>query len=192
MAKDTIKVETDLHAGQFWELIAAQGVLAILFGIAALFWPGATLVLLIVLFGIFVLAWGIVLLIKSLASIDKLSTWWLELIFSLLTIGLGVFLLRNTLIGIGLFILLIGFTFIIRGVIDIIEGIFSQQAAIQEARALYIVTGFVGLIAGIIVLSQPVSSGLAFVWIVGLYAVIQGSVAIAIALKVRSLIPSAK
>jgi uncharacterized membrane protein HdeD (DUF308 family) len=175
-------------ATQLWSLAIAQGVLAVLFGIASLFWPGATLVLLVILFGIFVLVWGIVDLIRSLVTIGKNNTWWLEMLFSILVIGLGVFLLRNTLVSIGVFITLVGFTFVLRGVIDLLTAFFSKEKDVAEARSLYFVTGLLGLVAGIIVLSQPVASGLAFIWIVGLYAVLQGALTIAISLRVRSLL----
>jgi uncharacterized membrane protein HdeD (DUF308 family) len=173
-------------ATQMWGLVVAQGVLAVLAGIAMLFWPAATAVLLVVIFGIFVLVWGIIGLVQSLLGIGKISTWWLELAFSILAIGLGVFLLRNTEVGLALFILLIGFTFIIRGVVDLLTAFFSRDEQVREARALFVVTGILGLVAGVIVLSQPVASGLAFIWIVGLYTVLQGSMMIAIALRARS------
>lgn len=173
-------------ATQMWGLVVAQGVLAILAGFAMLFWPGVTAVLLVVIFGIFVLVWGVVDLIRSLLGIGKVSTWWLELAFSILTIGLGVFLLRNTAVSLAIFILLIGFTFIIRGVIDLLIAFFSKDQDVKDARSLFVITGILGLVSGIIVLSQPVASGLAFIWIVGLYTVLQGSMVIAIALRARS------
>jgi len=131
--------EVSQLATQTWGLVVAEGVLAILAGIAMLFWPGATAVLLVVLFGIFVLVWGVVDLIRSLLGIGKVSTWWLELIFSVLTIGLGVFLLRNTEISLAIFILLIGFIFILRGVVDLLTAFFSRDADVKEARALFVV-----------------------------------------------------
>jgi uncharacterized membrane protein HdeD (DUF308 family) len=174
-------------ATQMWGLVVAQGVLAVLAGIAMLFWPGATAVLLIVIFGIFVLVWGIVALVHSLLGIGKVGTWWLELIFSILTIGLGVYLLRNMDVGLAAFILLVGFTFIVRGIVDIFTGFFSKEKDVKEARALYVITGILGLVSGVIVLAQPVASGLLFIWIVGLYLVLQGSMVIAIALRARAV-----
>lgn len=53
----------------------------------ALFWPGLTVALLIVLFGVFALVWGVVGLIVSLSSSSTDKFWWLELAFSLLVIG---------------------------------------------------------------------------------------------------------
>lgn len=181
MAKNESHLLSDM-----WGFVVAQGVLAIFAGLAMLFWPGLTAVILVTLFGIFVLAWGIVDLIQSLLGIGKNSTWWLELAFSVLTIGLGVFLLRNTELSLAIFIMLIGFTFIIRGAIDLLTAFFSKDKDVKDSRVLFIVTGILGLVSGVIVLSQPVASGLAFIWIVGLYTVLQGSLVIAIALRARA------
>jgi uncharacterized membrane protein HdeD (DUF308 family) len=179
-SKESVQLQNQLTG-----LIVAEGVFAILAGIAMLFWPGLTLVFLVVLFGIFVLVWGIVELIRSLLGMGRVKFWWLELIFSLLVIGLGVFLLRNTVISIAVVILLIGFTFIVRGIIDLLIAFFSKNED-RDIRTFLGISGVIGIIAGIIVLAQPVASGLAFVWIVGLYTIISGSVLIVRALKARS------
>jgi len=173
---------------QIWALVIGEGVLAVLFGIALLFWPSASLALLIFLFGIFVLVWGISNLIRSILAMGKVSTWWIELIFSLLTLGLGVYLLRNPEVTFGAFMILIGFTFIVRGLIDLVVAFFGKDEEVKNARALHVIGGIIGVVAGIIVLSQPVASGVAFVWIVGLYAVLEGVLLITIALRERAIL----
>lgn len=160
---------------QLWGLLVAEGVVAILAGLALLLWPAASVVIMVALFGVFVLVWGIVELVKGLLSIGKVSTWWLHLIFSVLVIALGVFLLRNLEITIAAFILLIGFTFIARGIVDILVGFFSKDKEVRENRALIIVMGVLGLVSGVAVLAFPVATGLAFIWVTGLYAILLGA-----------------
>lgn len=167
---------------QLWGLGIATGVVAILFGILALFWPGMTVGLLIVMFGVFVLVWGVVGLITSLTRIGDDKFWWLEVIFSLLAIGLAVYLLRNPAVAAGIFVLLIGLTFLVRGVVDLLEGLFDSNRT-GGNRALAIVLGGLGIVAGIITLNYPVSAGLAVVWIIGLYAVLYGSLLIAFSFR---------
>ena len=115
-------------------LIVAQGVMAILFGIAALFWPDTTVRVFAVLFGAFVLVWGITLLIQSLFNMSKKNLWWLELIFGVLALGLGVFLVRNPTVTLAWLILMIGFTFIVRGIVDVIQAFFSKDEAVKGNR----------------------------------------------------------
>ena len=168
-------------------LIVAQGVMAILFGIAALFWPDTTVRVFAVLFGAFVLVWGITLLIKGLFNMPKRHLWWLELIFGVLILGLGVFLVRNPGVTLAWLILMVGFTFIARGIVDVIEAFFSKDKAVKNSRWVYLLSGLVSFVAGIIVLLHPVTSGLAFIWVVGLYTIIEGVILIVLAKKFRDL-----
>ncbi len=169
-------------------LVVTQGVLAILFGIAALFWPGATVKIMAMLFGIFVLVWGITVLVQSLMNIGKVSLWWLEVIFGVLLLGLGVYLVRNPAVTLSFLILFIGFTFVIRGVIDMVQAFFSKEPAVVDNKLLYVISSLVSLIAGVVVLAYPAASGLAFVWVVGLYAIVQGIVLIVLANKFQDFV----
>lgn len=169
-------------------LVVTQGVLAILFGIAALFWPAATVTIIAALFGLFVLVWGISLLIQSLISIGKTGLWWLELVFGIALLGLGVYLVRNPDVTLAWLILFIGFTFIIRGVVDLVQAFFSDDVAVKENKWFYVISALLGLAAGIIVLLHPAASGLAFIWVVGLYAIVQGTVLIVLASRFQSLV----
>lgn len=172
-------------AAQLWGLGIASGVVSILFGILALFWPGLTVALFIVLFGVFVLVWGVIGLIVSVATISTNKFWWLELLFSVLAVGLAVYLLRNPEAAASIFILFMGITFLIRGVIDVLEGLFDGEAASSQ-RVFSVVLGVLGIIAGIITLTNPITAGLAVVWIVGLYAVLYGSLIIAFAFRTKA------
>lgn len=169
-----------------WGLVVAQGLVAIIFGVLALFWPEMTASLLVIFFGLFVLVWGVVGLIGSLASIAYTGWWWLELLFSIVVIGLGVYLLRNPLLAAELFIVIIGITLLVRGVVDLIRGIFGQSKEVQTFRAFYVVAGLIGIFAGILVWAYPVATGLAFVWIVALYAILQGALMVSLGLTSTS------
>jgi len=179
------KNEVSQVSKQLWGLGIATGVIAILFGVLALFWPGLTVGLLIVLFGVFVLVWGIVGLIVSLSTISTDKFWWLELIFSLLAVGLAVYLLRNPVAAATIFVFFIGLTFLVRGVVDILEGLFDEKRN-GGNRVLGIALGAIGIIAGVITLTYPVTAGLAVVWIIGLYAVLYGSLIIAFAFRAQA------
>jgi uncharacterized membrane protein HdeD (DUF308 family) len=170
---------------QLWGLAISQGVLAILFGIVALFWPGLTVALLIVLFGIFILVWGITGIIASLTSIGKEKFWWMELIFSVLALGLAVYMLRNPDVTAGIFVFFIGITFLVRGVVDVLEGLFDGNRD-GGNRVFHVIAGVIGVIAGIVTLAYPVSAGLAVVWVIGLYAVLYGSLVVAFSFKAQN------
>lgn len=178
------KNEVTPLAKQLWGLAIAQGVLAILFGVLALFWPGLTVALLIVFFSIFVLVWAVVGIIVSLSTIGSNKFWWLELIFGVLALGLAVYMLRNPLDAAKVFIFLIGITFLVRGVVDLLMGLFDGGES-GGNRVFRVVVGILGVLAGIVTFLYPVSAGVAVVWVIGLYAVLYGSVVIAFAFRTQ-------
>lgn len=183
MAKSELEVNV---RNSFAGLLVAQGVLAVLFGIAALFWPGLTAVLFIGLFGLFALVWGLILVISSFLGIGRKSLWWLETLLAVLLVGLGVYLLRNPEVTGAVIILLVGFTLIARGIADVITGLFSKEKEVIDNRGLVVIGGVLGLILGVVVLAHPVTTGLVFIWALGLYAVLYGALNIALAFRVRS------
>ena len=172
-------------AKQLWGLGIGFGVVSILFGILALFWPGLTVGLLVILFSIFILIWGIIGIIVSIASASTDKFWWLELILSILAIGLAVYLLRNPVVAAMIWIFSIGLTFLVRGVVDILEGLFDGNRTRGE-RVLAFILGALGIVAGIITLLYPISAGLAVVWIIGLYALLYGSLLIAFSFRAKA------
>ncbi len=178
------KNELDAVEKQVWGLAIGQGVLAILFGILALFWPGLTVALLIVFFGVFILVWSIVGIIVSLTTIGQNKFWWLELIFSVLALGLSVYVLRNPEQTATIFVFLIGITFLVRGVVDLLQGLFDGSRK-GGSRVFSIIVGILGVLAGIITFQYPVSAGVAVVWIIGLYAVLYGALSIAFAFRAQ-------
>lgn len=172
-------------ASSVWTLVAAQGALAVLFGLAALFWPGATLMTLVYLAAVFVVAWGVVELVRGLTSAESASTWWLTALFGVLALGLGVYLLRHVDVALQTFITLLGFTLIVRGIVDVFSG--YADAADNRSRTLWLVAGAAGIIGGVITLMQPVSGGVAFIWIVGLYALFAGSLWLGASVRSRQV-----
>jgi uncharacterized membrane protein HdeD (DUF308 family) len=166
-----------------WALVL-RGIITLIFGIAAVFWPGITLVTLVYLFSAFVLASGIVTAIRGMTAIGDNKWWFLEVIMGFIELGVGVYLLRHVHVSFATLILLIGFSLIIRGVVDVVGSLMDGSTA-ASSRTLSVIAGLIALLAGIIVLFQPVASGVAFVWILGLYALIVGPLQIALAHDVR-------
>jgi uncharacterized membrane protein HdeD (DUF308 family) len=175
--------EVNQLASQLWGLAVTEGVVAILAGIALLFWPGASATVLVLLFGLFVVVWGVAGGVRGLMTVGRMGGWWIQLVFSVLLVALGAYLLRNVGLGLSLFILLVGYTFIVRGLYDVLVGLFSRERGAAENRTLQVVLGLFGLVAGIVTLVQPVASGLAFIWVAGVYAIVFGVFTLAFALK---------
>lgn len=169
--------------------LALRGILATLFGVAAVFWPKMTLVTLVYLFSTYILLNGLIDLVFGIGRLANsnfsILSRILTLLFGILQIGVGVYLLRHPGVSFATLILLIGFTLVVRGVFEVIEGLFEEGPSFN--RVMLIVMGLIAALAGIVVLFQPVASGVAFVWIIGLYALISGPLLIALSFEVNKM-----
>jgi uncharacterized membrane protein HdeD (DUF308 family) len=163
--------------------LTVRGIVAILFGLVALFWPGLTLVTLVYVFSAYLIVSGLIGFIMSLVTIRDNRYWLMDMLLSALELGIGVYLIRNIKVTLATFILLVGISFVVRGVVDMVRA-FVDSAA-QGHRILVGLGGLVSLVAGLVVLRQPVSGGIAFVWVLGLYALISGPLMIALASEAR-------
>jgi len=174
-------------ARDMWGTLLLRGVLAVLFGIAAVFWPALTLVTLVYLFSAYVLVTGVVNLVQSVMNMKSRSMWYLTLLIGLVELGVGVYLLRHTDVSFATLILLIGFTLIIRGVLEVV-GAFMDLGGWATTRTLLTIGGLASVLAGVVILMQPVAAGVAFVWILGVYALLVGAMMVAVALDARKLV----
>ncbi|HET7673497.1 MAG TPA: DUF308 domain-containing protein [Candidatus Saccharimonadales bacterium] len=179
---------TQVDAKRVSSALALRGIVAILFGIAAVFWPGITLVTLVYLFSGFVLASGLVTLVMGLIDASRERNSVLSLVLTvalgIVEIGVGVYLLRHVGVAFNTLILLIGFVLIFRGLVELFNGLFEDDTS-GMYRTASSLTGALAVIAGVILLFQPESGGVAFVWILGLYALLAGPLMVALALDIN-------
>ena len=170
-----------------WGVLALRGIVAILFGLAAVFWPAMTLVTLVYLVSAFLLASGVVGLVVGLINIGNGKVSFLSRVLSILIsvaeIGVGVYLIRHASIAFAAFVLIVGLVLIARGIVDIFSAIFEEDAA--TSKTILVITGVLSVIVGVILLMQPVSAGVAFVWVLVLYALITGPMLLALAYDIK-------
>lgn len=175
----------NLTTKDLWGAVLFRGIAALLFGIAAVFWPGITLVTLVYIFSAYVLASGLITLVTSIVSSDEVVTnRFLAMVIAVIEIGVGVYLLRHPSVTFKTLILIIGFVLILRGVIDVVGGLFGTGISATQ-KLITVVSGALAAIVGVIMLFQPEASGVAFVWILGLYALIVGPLLIAVSLDLK-------
>jgi uncharacterized membrane protein HdeD (DUF308 family) len=156
-----------------WWALVLGGVATLLFGVAAVFWPGLSLSTLLYLFGAFVLLIGVVDALTGLGSIGSSDTWFLVALLGAFEVGVSIYLLRHTSVKFGTFVALIGFTLIARGVIEAVSAYFNA-VQVAKMQTLSYLSGLVALVAGIVILFAKQSHGVSFVWLLGTYAIVSG------------------
>jgi uncharacterized membrane protein HdeD (DUF308 family) len=172
-------------AQALWWGLTFRGLVAVLFGVAAVFWPGLTLLTLLYLFSTWVLVEGVVRLVTGINRMTASPLSFLTVVVGLFQVGVGIYLLRHPAVSFATFILLIGFTLIVSGVVEVVSTLSSGDT--MTGRTLAALVGLAAAVAGILMLFQPEKSGVAFVWILGLYALITGPVMLAMSMDVRKM-----
>ena len=169
-----------------WESMVVRGIAGILFGIAAVFWPGLTLVTLVYIFSIYILIAGVVDIVEAVVALVRRGSWVWKLLLGIAELGVGVFLVRHPGVTFQTFVLIIGLILIARGVFEVVASFIDDMSATE--RTLYIIGGVLAVIVGIIILLQPVAGGVAFVWVLGLYALVTGPMWIALGIDAKHAI----
>jgi uncharacterized membrane protein HdeD (DUF308 family) len=173
-------------ASTFGSLLIIRGVVAILFGIIALAWPGLTVATLALFVMIWLVITGIVLLIEAFSSIRTGGwSWILKIALATLQIGVGAYLVQRPALAIGTLIALIALVLVVQGATDVIVALTDSNSFLTE-KMLWIVFGVLYIIAGITIWQYPVQGGLAFVWILGLTALVTGPIQIAAGIDINN------
>jgi uncharacterized membrane protein HdeD (DUF308 family) len=133
MAREIVRTESSQERGMY----ILEGLALILFGLAAMVWPGLTLGAFTVIFGLFAVAAGVVV---AIPGILRLAEGWASIgkaVIGLGLVGVGAFALNNPDIAATTLVLLIGFTFLIRGVLDIVVERHPPHQAIDPVLYLW-------------------------------------------------------
>jgi uncharacterized membrane protein HdeD (DUF308 family) len=162
-----------------WWALVSGGAATIIFGVAVVFWPGITLLVLLYWFSAYVLISALVNVSAGVGSIGQADAWFLPVALGLFELGVGVYLLRHVHVKFTTFIILIGFVLIARGIIEAINAYYDAKSAVK-VQALSYLSSLAALVVGIVILFvAKQSQGVDFVWILGLYGIGVGALQIA-------------
>ena len=164
---------------RYWWAAAVVGVVSILFGLAALFWPALALFTLVVLFGVYAIVSGIVEFVAMFRAIGQHKTWWTHLVLGLLSVGAGILVFAYP--GITTFALMwiIAIWALAIGLTEII-------AAFMTGQFMLAVSGLISVLFGLVLFANPGAGALALVLVIGIFAIIRGSVLLVHAIRAPS------
>jgi uncharacterized membrane protein HdeD (DUF308 family) len=165
--------------------IGVAGLVSIIFGFAILIWPAITLGVLIKVFGIFAFVQGAVIAVSAIATHREHSYWVLSLLWGLVGIMAGLYVINNPgITGVVLLFVIAAYA-LVRGVLDIVFGIALREEIKNEW--LYILTGIVSVVFGLVIFSRPLDGAIALVWLIATYSIVSGALYIATAFAIHSL-----
>jgi uncharacterized membrane protein HdeD (DUF308 family) len=181
---DTVVVGTvaDLLTRNWW-LLALRGLAAVLFGVLAFVWPGATLISLVWLFGAFALVNGILsfaLAAKAPKGYPRFGSLILGGLLGILA-GLLAFVMP-AITALGLLILIAVWA-MLTGILEIVAAIKLRKEINNEW--LLILVGILSLVFGVLLLLQPGAGALVLIWWIGAYALVFGILLFVLAFRMR-------
>lgn len=166
-----------------WWMLLLRGLLALVFGLLCVAYPGVTLTVMKIMFGAYALLDGILALASSIYTAKGRPRWRSTLLEGAAGSFLGLLILIWTdITAFGLLYLI--------GVWAIITGVFEMAAAIRLRQHftnewLLIMSGAASVIFGLLILVIPHAGVLAVVWWIGTYSIFFGMAFTALALRLR-------
>jgi len=167
-----------------WPVVALRGVFAVLFGIIALVWPGATVLSLVMLFGAFILAQGILSGILAFTRQPPQPRWLLAL-EAVIGVIAGVVCLTQLGLATLTLVYVLGTYAVIAGVARIFQAV-SLRKEIDNEWMLGL-SGVLTTLLGVLILARPGAGALAMAWTLGIFAIAFGVAEISLGMRLRSL-----
>jgi uncharacterized membrane protein HdeD (DUF308 family) len=170
---------------QSWHWIALRGLFAVLFGIFAFIWPGITLAVLVLVWGAYAIADGVMALIAAYSMHEEGKPMGALIVVGILGIAAG--LVTFFWPGMTALVLLL---FIASWAV--LMGIFQIAAAIRfrkhiENEWLLGLSGLVSILFGVLMFLQPGAGALAVIWLIGSFAIFFGILLIALGFRLKGL-----
>jgi len=167
-----------------WWVLAFNGIIALLFGLMAIFAPEDTLKVIVMYFGIIMLIIGIAMLFGVYSSMKNKLNYGTDLVSALITVALGVVLAFFTEKSLEIFVIVVGIWAIMLGVGQLL--IMSTVQSKGDKQFLLFSSLFT-IAFGVLLFFNPFASAPIFVVLIGIMAAVIGIILISFAFKLKNL-----
>jgi uncharacterized membrane protein HdeD (DUF308 family) len=166
-----------------WWAIGIRGVLAILFGLIALFLPGVTMLSLVLVFAAYAFLDGVLGIISAVRAAREQERWGylvLEGLVDIAAAAVAVFWPGITVVA---FVFLIAFWAIFTGILELVAAFRLQFI---DGRGWLIFGGIVSVLYGALLIIAPMIGAVVLTWWLGAYALVFGVCLVVLAFKLRA------
>jgi uncharacterized membrane protein HdeD (DUF308 family) len=165
----------------YWWTLLFRGIAAVLFGLAALFWPGLTLFTLIIFFGAYTFVDGVFAIVTAIRGSG--SRRWLLLADGVLGVLVGLIAFFSPGVTALVFLYVIAAWAILTGVLKVIMAIWLRREIDNEwTMAL---SGVLWVLLGVVLAVLPGVGLLSLSWLIGVFALGAGLTFLVLAFRVR-------
>jgi uncharacterized membrane protein HdeD (DUF308 family) len=165
----------------YWWALLFRGIAAMLFGLAALFWPGLTLFTLIVFFGAYTLVDGVFAIVTAIRGSGGRR--WLLLADGVLGVLVGLIAFFSPGATALVFLYVIAAWAVLTGVLKVVMAIWLRREIDNEwTMAL---SGVLWVLLGVVLAVLPGVGLLSLSWLIGVFALGAGLTFLVLAFRVR-------
>ena len=166
--------------GEVWVSYLLRGLVALALGIGALFWPKATIALLVQLVGIFAVLNGVASLFSAWQA-RLPGSYWLP---AWLSLAVGAVLLFWPGVTVHLLFIIVGIWALIQG--GSLWLMARETAADDPDRGLLTGIGIAGVVIGLVLAFWPGTGAVAISWVIAALSLSVGSLLVYLALHLRN------
>jgi uncharacterized membrane protein HdeD (DUF308 family) len=166
-------------------ILLIRGVIALIAGFIAFAWPGITIAVLVVIFGVYAIIDGVTNLVMAFSGRGRA---WINVLQGIVGIAAGVL----TFFWPGITALVLIFLIAARA---IIVGALEIAAAVRLRRVIHGewmlgLSGLVSMLFGILIVAFPAAGAVGISWVLGTYAIFIGVLLIGLGIRLRSATPA--
>ena len=166
-----------------WQLLLLIGILAVALGVIILAWPGKTLFVAGVLFGIYLVASGIGYVFASFGTHAGAAMRVLTFITGIVSLVLGFFCFRDKFEAVTLLAIWIGVSWLFRGMTLLAAALSLDHL---PGRGWQVLSGLIIVVGGAVLIVSPLDSIAVLTLVAGCWLIAIGIVDVITALQVRS------
>ncbi len=165
-------------------MLAIRGVLAIIFGLIALFAPGIALLAFIAVFAAYAIIDGVVAAVVAIRERGYLKRWGWLLFEGILSILAGIFAFAYPGKTALILLFIVAAWAVLTGIVEIVAAITFREYLSQEWAL--VLAGILSIVFGLILFAFPGAGLLSILWLVGIYSICFGVLFIVRAFQFRS------
>ncbi len=154
--------------------LAWRGLANVLLGLILVFWPQATVYVVILFFSLNLILVGLFSILEPLFDKTNPHTW-LNIVLGIFGVTFGVYLIIKPEFAAGLIGLIIAFWALLFGIFDISISYKAMRLKLQHSWIMMLV-GVISVLFGIYMLLSPAEGVLNIVWLFGIYVIIIGTI----------------
>jgi uncharacterized membrane protein HdeD (DUF308 family) len=171
------------RAARLRQALVVRGVVAVLFGVLLLVWPGISLGLLVLAFGGYAIADGVLALYAAVTTVPSGRRWW-PVLHGIAGIAAGVLVLVWPGVTALALLYLIGTWAVVIGVVAVVAAVTGPGSGTD--RWLLGLNGAAGIVFGAIMWARPGAGALVLLSLVAAFAIVTGATLIAAGVRLRN------